>query len=142
MCQGGTTCVATGQDRRLGDFFTNALDARGCVLIATGDTQLPDPVTGAQQATSRPVYIAQTSGPGLTGQDCTPVPAVSSGGTAGSSAPASSSTASTSSSGSSGSSTANRSLAATGRSTWPLAAGLALLVLALGVRRLRRPRRR
>src|SRR5436853_5196246 len=24
VCQGGTTCVATGQDRRLGDFFTNA----------------------------------------------------------------------------------------------------------------------
>ena len=28
VCQGGTTCVATGQDRRLGDFFTNAIDAR------------------------------------------------------------------------------------------------------------------
>jgi hypothetical protein len=37
VCQGGTTCVATGQDRRLGDYFTNALDSRGCVLIATGD---------------------------------------------------------------------------------------------------------
>src|SRR5207245_86855 len=24
VCQGGTTCVATGQDRRLGDYFTNA----------------------------------------------------------------------------------------------------------------------
>src|SRR5436190_1821562 len=34
VCQGGTTCVATGQDRRLGDYFTNALDAHGCVLIA------------------------------------------------------------------------------------------------------------
>src|SRR5439155_5691578 len=33
VCQGGTTCVATGQDRRLGDFFTNALDARRCVLV-------------------------------------------------------------------------------------------------------------
>ncbi len=29
VCQGGTTCVATGQDRRLGDYFTNTLDARG-----------------------------------------------------------------------------------------------------------------
>src|SRR5439155_20841437 len=38
VCQGGTTCVVTGQDRRLGDYFTNTLDARGCVLIATGDT--------------------------------------------------------------------------------------------------------
>jgi hypothetical protein len=25
VCQGGTTCVATGQDRRLGDYFTVAL---------------------------------------------------------------------------------------------------------------------
>src|SRR5439155_24536255 len=23
VCQGGTTCVVTGQDRRLGDYFTN-----------------------------------------------------------------------------------------------------------------------
>ena len=38
VCQGGTGCVATGKDRRLGDFFTNAVDARGRVVIATGDT--------------------------------------------------------------------------------------------------------
>ena len=67
VCQGGTTCVATGQDRRLGDFFTNALDARGCVLIATGDTTLRDPATGAALPTSRPLFVRQTSGPALRG---------------------------------------------------------------------------
>lgn len=71
ICQGGTTCVATGQDRRLGDYFTNALDNRGCVIIATGDTRLVDPYTGGQLATSRPLFVRQTAGPSLTtGQDC------------------------------------------------------------------------
>jgi len=65
VCQGGTTCVATGQDRRLGDFFTNATDAAGCVLIASGDTRLVDPLTGADYPTSRPIFIRQTSGPSL-----------------------------------------------------------------------------
>jgi len=67
VCQGGTTCVATGQDRRLGDFFTNALDARGCVVIATGDTRLSDPTTGGPYPTSRPLFIRQDSGPALRG---------------------------------------------------------------------------
>src|SRR5213596_108787 len=67
VCQGGTTCVATGQDRRLGDYFTNALDARGCVLIATGDTRLLDPTTGAPLPTARPVFLRQTAGPRLIG---------------------------------------------------------------------------
>ena len=65
VCQGGTTCVATGQDRRLGDYFTNALDARGCVLIATGDTTLLDPTTGAPYPTARPLFIRQNAGPAL-----------------------------------------------------------------------------
>src|SRR5205814_1879069 len=52
ICQGGTTCVATGQDRRLGDYFTNAVDPRGCVLIATGDTTLRDPVSGGPLPTA------------------------------------------------------------------------------------------
>jgi hypothetical protein len=68
VCQGGTTCVATGQDRRLGDYFTNALDARGCVLIASGDTMLVDPLTGAQLPTARPIYIHQNAGPSLIGK--------------------------------------------------------------------------
>ena len=68
VCQGGTTCVATGQDRRLGDFFTNALDARGCVLIASGDDTLTDPLTGAPLPTSRPIFIKQNGGPRLVGK--------------------------------------------------------------------------
>ncbi|MDQ6848200.1 MAG: hypothetical protein M3019_11585, partial [Candidatus Dormibacteraeota bacterium] len=66
ICQGGTLCVATGQDRRLGDFFTDAVDQNGCVLIPTGETSLTDPAA----ATSRPLYIQQTSGTSLTGQTC------------------------------------------------------------------------
>jgi len=67
VCQGGTTCVATGQDRRLGDYFTNALDARGCVLIATGDTRLVDPTTGGPLPTARPLFLRQNGGPRLIG---------------------------------------------------------------------------
>ena len=67
ICQGGTLCVATGRDRRLGDFLTNALDARGCVLIASGDTEVPE---AQGQATSRPIFMSQNSGEGLTGGDC------------------------------------------------------------------------
>ena len=67
VCQGGTTCVATGQDRRLGDYFTNALDARGCVLIATGDTRLVDPATGGPYPTARPLFARQNGGPRLIG---------------------------------------------------------------------------
>jgi hypothetical protein len=67
VCQGGTTCVATGQDRRLGDYFTNALDARGCVIIATGDTKLTDPTTGAPYPTARPLFVRQNRGPALYG---------------------------------------------------------------------------
>jgi hypothetical protein len=71
VCQGGTTCVATGQDRRLGDYFTNALSADGCVLIATGDTRLRDPLTGGPLPTARPLFIRQNGGPRLVGKgDC------------------------------------------------------------------------
>jgi hypothetical protein len=65
VCQGGTTCVATGQDRRLGDYFTNAIDQRGCVMIATGDSTQTDPITGDQRPTSLPLFIRQSSGPPL-----------------------------------------------------------------------------
>jgi hypothetical protein len=70
ICQGGTTCVVTGQDRRLGDYLTNAVDARGCVLIATGDTMKPDTATGKPRAWSLPLYIAQNAGPSLTHGSC------------------------------------------------------------------------
>jgi hypothetical protein len=69
VCQGGTTCVATGQDRRLGDYFTNALDAKGCVFIATGDTRILDPTTGAPLPTARPLFIKQNRGPALYGNN-------------------------------------------------------------------------
>jgi hypothetical protein len=68
ICQAGTTCVATGQDRRLGDLFTNAVDQRGCVVIATGDTLLTDPVTGGPLPTARPLFIRQNAGPKLIGK--------------------------------------------------------------------------
>jgi hypothetical protein len=67
VCQGGTTCVATGQDRRLGDYFTNVVDPSGCVLIATGDTRLTDPATGAPYPTARPLFLRQNAGPALRG---------------------------------------------------------------------------
>ena len=67
VCQGGTTCVATGQDRRLGDFFTNALDPRGCELIASGDTTQPDPILGGPRPIALPIIIRQNSGPSLVG---------------------------------------------------------------------------
>jgi len=67
VCQGGTACVVTGKDRRLGDFFTNAIDARGCVLVATGDTMLTDPTTGQEYPTSRPLFMRQIAGPKLVG---------------------------------------------------------------------------
>jgi hypothetical protein len=71
ICQNGTTCVATGEDRRLGDFFTNAVDERGCVLVATGDTTQPDPITGGERSTSLPLFVRQVSGPRLVGKgDC------------------------------------------------------------------------
>jgi len=71
ICQGGTACVATGQDRRLGDFFTNSLDARGCVMIASGDTERDDPVTHTPLPTSLPTILRQSSGPALVGNgDC------------------------------------------------------------------------
>jgi hypothetical protein len=70
ICQGGTTCVATGQDRRLGDYFTNWIDARGCVVIATGDTTFADPATGTGKAWSTPIFMRQDGGKSLTGHTC------------------------------------------------------------------------
>jgi hypothetical protein len=71
VCQGGTTCVATGEDRRLGDFFTNAPDANGCVMIASGDTEQGNNVTFTTAPFSLPIIIRQNSGPSLdSGVDC------------------------------------------------------------------------
>src|SRR5204863_415389 len=70
ICQGGTTCVATGQDRRLGDYFTNWIDGRGCVIIASGDTTITDPITGGEKAWSTPIFLHQDGGESLTGKSC------------------------------------------------------------------------
>jgi hypothetical protein len=70
VCTGGTSCVATGQDRRLGEFFTLAQDADGCVMIATGDTTRKDPVTGGPLPTARPLFTVQDAGRSLTGKPC------------------------------------------------------------------------
>ena len=59
--------MATGGDRRLGDYFTNALDENGCVLIASGDIMTKDGITGGPLPTSLPIFIRQTSGPALRG---------------------------------------------------------------------------
>jgi hypothetical protein len=76
ICQSGTTCVATGEDRRLGDFFTNALDEQGCVMIGTGDTSTKDPLTGGERNIALPLFVRQSSGPALRGGgDCSARPA-------------------------------------------------------------------
>lgn len=83
VCESGTTCVATGQDRRLGDYFTDALDQNGCLLIATGDTDMVDATTGGQLDLSRPVLLEQASGQSLTNPEvqCTSAIAVASAST-------------------------------------------------------------
>jgi hypothetical protein len=71
ICDGGTTCAVTGQDRRLGDYFTNSIDPSGCVIIASGDTTVADFLTGQPRITSLPIFLKQVSGPSLTtGRDC------------------------------------------------------------------------
>ena len=85
ICQGGTNCAATGavtgEDRRLGDYFTVATDQRGCMIIATGDTTITDAITGQQSPVSHPIFMRQNSGPGLTGSDCGATTTSSGGGT-------------------------------------------------------------
>ncbi len=74
VCAGGTTCAAdnviTAEDRRLGDYFTDAPDSRGCLMIATGDTTLRDAVTGGESPISHPIFLHQDSGTSLTGLPC------------------------------------------------------------------------
>lgn len=74
ICAGGTTCAAdnviTGEDRRLGDYFTVNTDGRGCLMIATGDTTLLDPITHMESPISYPLFLHQDSGRSLTGRRC------------------------------------------------------------------------
>jgi hypothetical protein len=74
ICAGGTACAVTvgvtGEDRRLGDYFTVGTDRRGCVIIATAETTLVDPVTGQRSPISHPLFLRQNKGKGLTGRSC------------------------------------------------------------------------
>jgi hypothetical protein len=74
ICAGGTTCAVTvgvtGEDRRLGDYFTDAVDNSGCMLIATGDTTLNDAFTGEISPISHPLFLTQSQGLGLNGKAC------------------------------------------------------------------------
>jgi len=56
ICNGGTLCQAELIDRRLGDYFSNAIDNDGHVVIATGDTKQGGSV-------ALPMRIRQTGGP-------------------------------------------------------------------------------
>jgi len=58
VCQSGTTCVATGQDRRLGDYLTCVVDMSGRLLIAYANTTV-DP----KSPVARPALVIQNSGP-------------------------------------------------------------------------------
>jgi hypothetical protein len=75
ICAGGTTCAAdnviTSEDRRLGDYFTDGTDRNGCLIIATGDTTINDPITGQPSPISHPLFLRQNSGISLTGVRCT-----------------------------------------------------------------------
>jgi hypothetical protein len=71
ICQNGTLCVATGEDRRLGDFFTNAIDEEGCAIIGTADSSTKDPVTGGERSVALPLFVRQNAGAALRGGgDC------------------------------------------------------------------------
>jgi hypothetical protein len=74
ICQGGTLCNTSGKDRRMGDYFENSIDGRGCVIIAASDTMLTDPATGSQLPLARPLFMHQDEGTSLTGQDCGAAP--------------------------------------------------------------------
>jgi hypothetical protein len=75
ICAGGTACAATNlitsEDRRLGDYFTVNTDRKGCMIIATGDTTLNDPVTGQPAPIAHPLFLRQNSGTSLSGVPCT-----------------------------------------------------------------------
>jgi hypothetical protein len=139
ICDSGTTCVATGQDRRLGDYFEINTDANGCVIIASGDTTVPDTVSAGPRAISLPIFLRQNSGPSLTGKDCAnPTAAAVQGVTA---TPSSSPTPSHTAGGVAGASTLPNT-AATGVGLGaPVAAG-ALAAMSLGAVAARRRRKR
>jgi len=60
ICTSGTECEALGEDRRLGDYFTAAVDDTGHVVIGYSDTQ-----QGGIAAL--PAFVRQSGGPLLRG---------------------------------------------------------------------------
>jgi hypothetical protein len=56
VCNGGTICQARAVDRRLGDYFSNAVDVDGNTVIAVSDTR-------SGGAVALPLMIRQTGGP-------------------------------------------------------------------------------
>lgn len=62
VCRGGTSCVLSELDRRLGDYHTNAITADGTLVIAYGNTTFMP-----SSAVSKPGFVAQDSGPDLRG---------------------------------------------------------------------------
>ncbi len=58
ICQGGTTCQAELIDRRLGDYFSVAVDGSGRMYIGYADTRVPG-------AVALPGFVRQAGGPAL-----------------------------------------------------------------------------
>jgi hypothetical protein len=58
ICTGGTLCQAQAIDRRLGDYFANAVDRDGNTYISVSDTRQGG-------AVSLPLVIRQVGGPGV-----------------------------------------------------------------------------
>lgn len=141
ICDSGTTCVASGQDRRLGDYFESNIDANGCVIIASGDTTVPDTVSAGPRTNSLPIFLRQNSGPSLTGKDCANPTAAAVQGV--SASPSASPTPSNSggAGGVAGASTLPNTAAVGARLGAPVAATV-LATVALGVATARRKRRR
>lgn len=75
ICLDGTACNANPQfeagDRRLGDFFTVNYDLDGNLIIASGDTTLPNPI-GGPKPVGNPIFVRQIAGDRMLEQ---PIPA-------------------------------------------------------------------
>jgi hypothetical protein len=65
ICLDGTACNANTSfeagDRRLGDFFTVNYDLNGDLIIASGDTTLPNPM-GGPKPVGNPIFVRQIAG--------------------------------------------------------------------------------
>jgi hypothetical protein len=120
ICTNGTACEALGEDRRLGDYFTAAIDDTGALVIGYSDTELGG-------IAAMPAFVRQSGGPLLR---------ASSAGLPASSAKKTSRVLGTKQKHASNRSRARKGLAATGLPDTELwVAGLALLFGAAALRR-------